>query len=439
VRRALRLAKYLVLTLVAAVCGAAIRFGRRLLRKPPRVWHGMFPMVITRYIVAAERMAGYTVRSVAAHSSPFSSYALVRPEEFDVVVRDEGVGSFDVHWFCLIDLLWRADVWVAYFDSLLFRHDQERANELAFRLMRAAGIRIIAAAHGGDVVHKTPFRTRYDWVGRMGLDYPTWDLEAQKTIAERRIRLFCRHAAMVLPGDSSLVRFLPRNDLTFKYFPLDTDEIQPSFEQRREIPVIVHAPNHRHAKGTDILLAACEALRARGFAFELRLVERVDRTEALRRYLDADIIADQFCMGSFGTFGLEGMASGKPVLAYLDQEELGDPAFNLPFINANAENLERVLAVLLTNPELRERLGRAGRAAVERYQSIEPLAEVWDRILRHVWWGSPLDLAGTRYFGPERKARSFTEDPAEAEFWPVEVGDLMAHASPPHPESRPSP
>jgi glycosyltransferase involved in cell wall biosynthesis len=424
VRRLLRLAKYLTLTILATVCGAIVRWGRRLLGKRPRIWHGMFPMVITKYIVAAERKAGYPVRSVAAHTNPFS-YALVDAEDFDVVVRDEGVGWFDVHWFCLIDILWRADIWVAYFDSMLFRHDQERMNELAFRLIRAAGIRIIAAAHGGDVVHNARFVTRYAWVERMGRDYPNWDLEAQRDVAERRIRLFCRHAAMVLPGDSSLVRFLPRNDLTFKYFPIDTDEIRAKFSQRVDVPVIVHAPNHRYAKGTDILIAACDALRARGFAFELRLVEKIDRREALGRYADADIVADQFCMGSFGTFGLEAMASGKPVLAYLDQEELADPAFNLPFVNANAENLERVLAVLLSLPSLRERLGRVGRESVEQYQSIEPLAEVWDRILRHVWWRAPLDLHTTRYFGPQRKARSFSEDPAAIEFWPVDVGDLL--------------
>lgn len=424
-RRVLRLAKYLTLTILATVCGAIVRWGRRLLGKRPRIWHGMFPMVITKYIVAAERKAGYPVRSVAAHTNPFS-YALVGAEDFDVVVRDEGVGLFDVHWFCLIDILWRADIWVAYFDSMLFRHDQERMNELAFRLIRAAGIRIIAAAHGGDVVHNTRFVTRYAWVERMGRDYPNWDLEAQRDVAERRIRLFCRHAAMVLPGDSSLVRFLPRNDLTFKYFPIDTDEIRAKFAQRVDVPVIVHAPNHRYAKGTDILIAACDALRARGFAFELRLVEKVDRREALERYAGADIVADQFCMGSFGTFGLEAMASGKPVLAYLDQEELADPAFNLPFVNANRENLERVLAVLLSLPSLRERLGRVGREAVEQYQSIEPLAEVWDRMLRHVWWRTPLDLHTTRYFGSQRKARSFSEDPGVMEFWPVDVGDLMS-------------
>jgi len=422
--RIARLIRNVALVCIAAIGGSVVRVVRRMLRKKPRVWHGMFPMVITKYMVMAERKAGYPARSVAAHTKPFS-YALVRPDEFDVVVTNEGRQWFDVHWFCLTDLLWHADVWVAYFDSLFFRPDQERANEIALRLLRACGVRIIAAAHGGDVTHITNFRTRYGWVERMQRDYPNWDLTAQREVAGSRIRLFCKYATLVLPGDSSLVRFLPRNDINFKYFPLDMDEIRPAFAQRRETPVIVHAPNHRYAKGTDILIDATDQLRARGFKFDLQLVERVDRVEALRRYADADIVADQFCMGSFGAFGLEGMASGKPVLAYLDQEELGDPAFNLPFLNANAENLVRVLAVLIALPELRERLGRAGRAAVERYQSVDALAPVWDRMLRHAWWGEPLDLESTDYFSRGRQARAFTEDPTDEAFWPVDVADLM--------------
>src|ERR1700682_4607864 len=116
---------------------------------------------------------------------------------------------------------------------------------------------------------------------------------------------------------------------------------------------------------------------------------------------------------------------GKPVLTYLDQEHLGDPAFNLPLVNTNLENLERVLAVLIRIPELRERLGRAGRASIERYHSFEAVGDVWRRIYRHVWWGTVLDLENTTHFSPSRSGRAFTEDPADPAFWPVPVDDLM--------------
>jgi hypothetical protein len=107
VKRIFRAARHLLLMLVAALGGAVVRLVRRMLRRPPRMWHGMFPLVITKYIAAAERKAGYPARSVAAHTSPFS-YALVRAEEFDLVLKERGVAWYDVHWEGLFDQIGRA-------------------------------------------------------------------------------------------------------------------------------------------------------------------------------------------------------------------------------------------------------------------------------------------------------------------------------------------
>jgi hypothetical protein len=137
------------------------------------------------------------------------------------------------------------------------------------------------------------------------------------------------------------------------------------------------------------------------------------------------VIADQFCIGAWGAFSQEGLALGKPVLTYLDQEHLRDPAFNLPLINTTPENIELVLAVLVSSRELRERLGRAGRSSVERYHSVEAIAAVWKVIYAHVWSGQPLELEKTDFFNTARQARAVTEDPSNPDFWPVPVDDLM--------------
>jgi glycosyltransferase involved in cell wall biosynthesis len=330
-----------------------------------------------------------------------------------------------VQWRALADLLRHGDVFVAYFDSHFFHPTQRRLNGAALRALRLLGVRIVACAYGGDVVHRSRLATRFDWIEREQRDYPDWDLTAQAEVARARIALFCRHARLVLPGDSVMRRFLPRADVFFRYFPVDTEALRPHVPTVAvDRPLVVHAPNHRLVKGTDLLLLALERLRSRGLGFELRLVERVPRDEALALYAQADVIADQFCMGSFGLFAVEGLALGKPVLTYLDQETLGDPVFDLPLLNAHQDNLDAVLAVLLQVGELRARLGRAGRSAVERYQSIPALAEVWGRLLAHVWRGAPLRLETTRHFEAARRPRSFCEDPARPEFWPVPVGDL---------------
>jgi hypothetical protein len=278
--------------------------------------------------------------------------------------------------------------------------------------------------HGSDIVQWSEHRDRYGWVERMSRDYPTWSFDEQTPISRRRVELFSRFADLVISGDSSLDPFLPRRDLRFKYFPIDTEKIAPVPQPHHDPPRIVHAPNHRFVKGTPELLAAIERLRSRGVACELRLVEGVAPEEARAVYATADVIADQFIIGAFGTFALEGLALGKPVLTYLDEEHLRDPLFHLPIVNTTVENMDRVIAALLAVPELRRRLGAAGRAAVERYHSYEALGEVWDRLYRHVWRGEALALETTRHFSG-RVARAVTEDPSRTEFWPVDVSDLI--------------
>lgn len=408
----------------AFIAGFIIRMVRRMLRRPPRIWRGITGQASAPTHVAADRRAGFPSRSVVRHVR-VRNYALVAESDFDVVYEAVAGRRDESHWLCLADLLLHADIWFAHFDSHLFRSDQTRMNEAVLLLARLAGIRLIAVPHGSDVVYRTRFRTRYDWVGRAQLDYPQWDLVAQREIVRNRIDLFCRYADLVMPGDSTLARIIPRADLRFQTVVMDCDALVPSPPQPRDVPRIIHAPNHRHVKGTDYLIQAVETLRARGIDSELVLIERVPRAQALGMYADADIIADQFVIGAYGIFACEGLALGKPVMTYLSEEQLGDPAFNQPLVNTTPENIVSVLAPLILIPELRDRLGRAGRESIVRYQSIEPMADLWARIYNHVWFGTPMRLEETAMFSPERKPRSFSENPLDEEFWPAAVGDLM--------------
>lgn len=404
--------------------GAIVRAMRRMLHRPPRIWHGYGALFFTAAHVAADRRAGFPARSVVRRAR-LGSYELVRAAEFDVVYESDGKISDESHWLVLCDLLLRGDIWYTHFESIFFRWDQRRMNEMSFRLMRAAGIRIIVAPHGGDILHRHPHVSRYDWIGRAQLDYPEWDLTAETVAATARMDVFSRHASLILGGDSTLARLLPRHDLLFPTLVMDTDAHQPVPPASPAVPRVVHAPNHRHTKGTDFLLAAIERLKARGIECELVLVERVARHEAMTIYATADVVADQFIIGGWGVFASEAMMLGKPVMTYLDEDHLRDPVFNMPVVNTTPENVERVLAVLLLVPELRARLGAAGREAIERYHSVGAMADVWKRVYEHVWWGTPLRLGETALFSRERKPRALTEDPRDDAFWPVDVSGLM--------------
>jgi hypothetical protein len=307
-----------------------------------------------------------------------------------------------------------------------FPDEHVRRNDLVFVLLRWVGIRIIAYPYGSDVAWRDAHRDRYDWVGRMQEDYPDWNLVEWGERTRKRVSLYTKHASLVIGMDSSVTRFLTRNDLYFKSFPVDTDLLRPIEPPlKNPVPLIVHATNHRRVKGTDVLIETVGRLKAVGVCCDLQIVENVDRHTAFEIYRRADVIADQFVMGAYGVFGLESLALGKPTLTYLDHVHHENPVFNLPFVNTTHENMLEVLAVIVQVPLLRQRLGAEARRQVVLYQSPQALGEVWKQIYEHVWWGTPLRLEATRHFSHERKARPFAENPAVAEFWPVPVHDLL--------------
>jgi len=373
----------------------------------------------------ADRSAGVMTRSVVLYARQLNSYDLTTEKEFDLVYsRNTTEATGNYWWRCLCRLLLTTDIWSTTFRPFL-PGKYERANALILWLIKSVGIRIVVFPYGSDVAWRDEHRDRFDWVGQMQLDYPDWDLQEWGNWTRANVRVFSKYADVVIGMDGSVRRFLPRNDIYCKNIPVDTHKLTPSLGFRdNDPPVIVHAPNHRNVKGTAFLLESLEHLRTIGLSFELRMVENVRRADAIEIYREADIVADQFVMGAYGVFALECLALGKPVLTYLDHDHLSNPVFNLPIVNTNKFNLTQVLAILLLVPELRSRLGTAGRAAVVKYQSLEAIGELNKMIYDHLWWNKPLRLETTAHFDSSRTARSFTEDPASEEFWPVVVDDL---------------
>jgi hypothetical protein len=410
--------------LAAALRGAVVRQMRRWSHKPPRIWHGFWLLHLSADHAQVDRLAGFPSYAVATQLSHFK-YEIFQRDRFDIVWEDQGVPERDRHWKSLEHLLLHGDIWIPFFDSLFFP-GRKRLNDLAFGLIKAVGIRIIAVTQCGDLVHQPRWTTRFDWVGRWQESYPKWDLTAHRPTAAERIDTFCRFADLIIADGAYTARFLPRVDLVFKYFPVDIELFQPrAIATNDGDPILVHATNHRPVKGTDFVVDSEQRLKEQNFDIDLRVVESVPRLQAIDIYAQADIVADQFCMGTFGCFAMECMALGKPVVSYSDQEELGMPQYNLPLVNGTRDNLDEVFAVLQRLPQLRERIGKASRVAAEKYMSFAALAEVWTRIYEHIWWGKPLDLHGTAIFDAQRPARPFTEDPSRAEFWPVDVADLL--------------
>jgi hypothetical protein len=165
------------------------------------------------------------------------------------------------------------------------------------------------------------------------------------------------------------------------YWPIDTKRFRAT-PPRPESPrlLIAHAPNHMHFKGTAYLEAAVQRLQKAGVDIELVKVAGVPNPEVMRIFGTVDVVADQFIGGAYGYAALEAMALGKPVLTYVRSPDLVEAADECPLLNATPDVLDDVLLWLVQNRHRLPAIGAQGRAYVERWHSIDAVAERLGRL-----------------------------------------------------------
>ena len=172
----------------------------------------------------------------------------------------------------------------------------------------------------------------------------------------------------------------------------EVEPADPNESEGREVSVL-HAPNHRHIKGTVHLERAIDELREEGLPVRLEVIEGQPNDEIRRALRETDIVGDQFLAG-YALFAIEAMATGKPVLSNLDS--IPEPARDtegmraIPIVDTDPQRLRDDLRRLIESPRLRHDLGRAGREFVMRYHSYAVVADGWEAIFAHVWKGEPL-------------------------------------------------
>ena len=168
-----------------------------------------------------------------------------------------------------------------------------------------------------------------------------------------------------LPGAS----FLP-------YAAVDPGALRQEPSPERGELVVVHAPTDRVIKGTRHVVEAVEALRREGVAIRLDLVEGVTRDVVLERLAFADLLVDQLVLGWYGTVAVEAMAIGRPVVAYIREDEPEDNPFGaeLPVVRTTPATLADDLRALTHDRNRRRELGHAGRSFVERHHDPVALA-----------------------------------------------------------------
>jgi len=196
--------------------------------------------------------------------------------------------------------------------------------------------------------------------------------------ARSRIEYFSKHADLIYAQNPDLLRVLPKRARFLPYCCSIRDQ-KLTYHNPSRVPIVVHAPSNRQAKGTHYVIDAVRRLNQQGFRTELQLVEGLSHSEALIRYARADLVVDQLLVGWYGNFATEAMALGKPVVCYIRPEDLklipDQMAADLPIINADPGTLYSVLkrALYLRNETFRQR-GLLGLEYVKKWHDPTRIA-----------------------------------------------------------------
>ncbi|MGH3104115.1 MAG: hypothetical protein ACRDN6_08475 [Gaiellaceae bacterium] len=373
------LAAFLAYALLVAPAARVRTARRRREGERPAILWGPVPIANLRNSVLADRAAGYRSESIA--------YRLYRPsdrEAFDHVLdrftRVPLLGQL-VPYGAFLWAGLRSDVFCFYFDGGLLGETPFWRAELP--LLRLAGKKIVVWPYGGDA--RLPSRTRALGGWNAYSDVPPGTEDRREEDVRVRLRAFGRWANVVL-GCADLVEDLPRLDGVLPY-PFDARGWEPVETPAGETVRVVHASNHRHYKGTRYLIEAVEKLRSEGLPVELVLVEGMSGDDARIEYERADIIADQFLIGAYALFAIEGMALGKPVVCYLNERfARHHPEWERsPIVSASPDTLTERLRELVTDPGRRSDLGRRGPEYVREVHSPESVGAQLDAIYRGFW------------------------------------------------------
>lgn len=373
-------------TVFGVLVGLSARWRSTTTKKPRLVW-GSTPLINNSHWSRAMRDAGYLSETFTV-----DYYSTINNRtDWDRLLDEQW------HW-CprvikpILAFLWslnRYDVFFLSADGFFIGLHPAfwRLQALLFKL---AGKKVIFVPYGGD---SYVYRRVSSSSLQQGLlaSYPM-AAKRQNEIANR-LDYWCSHADACIPAVMGMDGFgrwdvLVPSPLFLNLKDWHTSTRQSEADGHNDVVTICHAPNHRGFKGSEFVIDAVKKLQDEGLKVELRLLEKMQNND-VRRYLNeqADILVEQLIFTGHGLNGLEGLASGLPVISNLEDETYILPMrrwsyfSECPIVSATPENLIDVLRKLITRPELRKKLGCAGRQYAEKYHGMDSAVHLFEAVI----------------------------------------------------------
>jgi hypothetical protein len=348
------------------------------------VW-GSTPIINYAYWSRAMLRAGY--RSETFTKGYFSQ--INQRSDWDRTLEDEfGWAKVFAPYPAFIAALFQYDVFFISFNGFFIGSTPVAYMQSA--LFRLAGKKTVVLSYGSDAYVYQRVRSTSLQHGLM-ISYPA--AARNQRFIKKNVDYWVRNADVLIPffmGFDGLGRW---DVLTPSPLSLPLEEWSQSRKcnnanGRNGSVVVAHAPNHRGFKGTEFLIESVEALKREGLRIELKLIEGVPNSEVKRiLHEEADILADQFIATGYALNSIEGMASGLPTIANLEDPDYVAPLkrwsflSECPLVSASPETLTNTLRELVTRPELRHTLGVAGRVYVEKYHGPAAAEHLFGSVL----------------------------------------------------------
>ncbi len=133
------------------------------------------------------------------------------------------------------------------------------------------------------------------------------------------------------------------------------------YVSQNDVPIIIHCPTNRLTKGSIYVDMAIKNLKKKGCQFVYKCIENMKKSE-LHELIkkEADIVLDQFLIGTFGNLAVETLALGKISVGYLNEELCLQFSNDCPIVNATIDTLEEELEKLINSKNLRDEISKKG-------------------------------------------------------------------------------
>ncbi len=364
----------------------------------PRLLWGTTPLITNKYFSEALKNIGFE-----SHTLMWTYYSINKKEDFDFYIRELFPG-YEKRFIHIIKYLQAIRFIAKNFDIIHTPFNGIISSDFKYmkqevHMLKKAGCKFVNIPYGGDYMQYSRLQNTTLRHGIL-MSYPDSakiEAEIRKKVEFWQIESDCLMSGFQVDG-------IGRWDvLPFCYYVVNVDEWR--FKQKYSAAngvnasvKIVHAPNHKGFKGTEFIFQAIQELKAEGLKIEFLFLEKKSNTELMKIISDdADILIDQIILG-YGIIAVEAMAAGTVAISALEYEN-----YNLlfrrysylnecPVVSVNHETLKENIKKLVTQPDLRESLGRSGRKYAEKYHSYKSAQYLFSKIYDRIWHKKEVDL-----------------------------------------------